>query len=132
MGLERVWIRTLSDGLLRADQVIGLTAHATPSIPGKAPRWLLDATVSLPAGSGTTSGWDIGILHRTLIQTSAEPVEGPELLARLLARLDAPGTAGIIDPVAARSAGDAGTVRFDFHSFTEDQETATGTGDPAQ
>ncbi|MEQ0565235.1 hypothetical protein ABJI51_39680 [Amycolatopsis sp. NEAU-NG30] len=118
MGLEKVWIRTLSDGLLRADQVVGLTSHATPSLPGKAPRWLLAATVSVPAGSGAAgSGWDIGILHRTLAQCRTEPLGAPEELARLLARLDRPGTAGIVKPVT-----DGGGVRFTFTPFTEDVE----------
>lgn len=121
MGLDKVWVRTLSDGLIRADKIIGLTAHATPSIPGKSPRWLLDATIAVPAGSGNNSGWDIGILHRTLVQTPAEPVEAPEVLARLLAQLDDPGTAGIITPVAPRPPGAAASViRFDFSSFSGD------------
>ncbi|MFJ8915913.1 hypothetical protein [Amycolatopsis sp. NPDC102389] len=124
MGLNKIWIRTLSDGLLRADQVTGLTAHATPSIPGKSPRWLLDATIAVPAGSGATSGWDIGILHRTLIQTPVEPVEAPEVLARLLASLDEPGAAGIIEPTATRSAGGAGAIRFDFRSFGDSEHVS--------
>src|SRR6185369_10903355 len=113
MALDKVWVRTLSDGLLRADQIVGLTAHATPSLPGKLPRWLLDVTVAVPAGSGAGgSGWDIGILHRTLVQTPAEPAGAPEALARLLTRLDEPGTAGIVTPVADPPAGSR--IRFTF------------------
>lgn len=125
MGLDKVWIQTLSDGLLRADQVVGLTSHATPSLPGKAPRWLLDATVAVAAGSGAGGNtWDIGILHRTLAQTADEPTEAPEALARLLARLDQPGVAGIITPSATRHG-----VEFSFTSFAEDTaEPASGTG----
>lgn len=120
MGLDKVWVRTLSDGLLRADQIVGLTAHATPSLPGKSPRWLLDATVTVPAGSGTGgNGWDIGILHRTLIQTAAEPAGAPEALARLLASLDQPETAGIITPSAAGAPATSG-VRFTFTPFAAD------------
>jgi hypothetical protein len=121
MGLTKVWVQTLSDGLLRADQIIGLTAHATPSLPGKTSRWLLDATVAVPAGSGSGNGWDIGILHRTLIQTPAEPAGAPESLARLLAELDQPGTAGVVTPLAADpplTDATASTVRFAFAPFT--------------
>ena len=122
MGLDKVWIQTLSDGLLRADQVVGLTAHATPSLPGKAPRWLLDATLAVAAGSGAGgSGWDIGILHRTLVQTADEPAEAPEALARLLAELDQPGTAGIVTPTASASG-----VRFSFTAFAADAARPTG------
>ncbi|WP_410672499.1 hypothetical protein [Amycolatopsis sp. cmx-4-68] len=137
MALDKVWVRTLSDGLLRADQIVGLTAHATPSLPGKSPRWLLDVTVAVPAGSGAGGGgWDIGILHRTLVQTPAEPAGAPEALARILARLDEPGTAGIVTPSAAGPS----TIRFTFSSFTDDTDDAHGTedtgdaeaGDPAR
>jgi hypothetical protein len=132
MGLAKVWVRTLSDGLLRADQIVGLTAHATPSLPGKAPRWLLDVTLAVPAGSGVDgSGWDIGILHRTLVQTPGEPVGAPEALARILARLDEPGTAGIITPSTAAPS----TVRFTFESFTDNPDDlggSDGAGDPAR
>ncbi|MFI9456359.1 hypothetical protein [Amycolatopsis sp. NPDC052450] len=125
MGLNKIWIRTLSDGLLRADQVIGLTAHATPSIPGKSPRWLLDVTIAIPAGSGNNSGWDVGILHRTLVQTPVEPVEAPEVLARLLSRLDEPDTAGIIELKATRSSDGAGAIQFDFHSFDDRRDVSS-------
>jgi hypothetical protein len=128
MGLDKVWISTLSDGLLRADQVVGLTAHATPSLPGKAPRWLLDVTLAVAAGSGAGgSGWDIGILHRTLVQTSDEPIGAPEALARLLAQLDRPDTAGIITPSANAASG----IRFSFTSFADDSGTSTSDADPA-
>ncbi|WP_205661010.1 hypothetical protein [Amycolatopsis vastitatis] len=124
MGLTKVWIATLSDGLLRADQVVGLTAHATPALTGKPPRWLLDATVRAPAGSGSADGWDVGILHRTLIQTPAEPVGAPEALARLLARLDGEDAAGLILLRAETAAGPASTVRVGFRSFEDDAHDA--------
>jgi hypothetical protein len=127
MGLDKVWIQTLSDGLLRADQVVGVTAHATPSLPGKAPRWLLDVTLAVAAGSGASgSGWDIGILHRTLIQTSDEPTGAPAALARLLARLDQPATAGIITPSATAANG----VQFSFAAFADGAVTSAGGADP--
>ena len=122
MGLTNVWIATLSDGLLRADQVVGLTAHATPALTGKPPRWLLDATIRAAAGSGSVDGWDVGILHRTLVQAPAEPVGAPEALARLLARLDRENAAGTITPRVDGPAGPgpATTVRFGFHPFEDD------------
>ncbi len=128
MGLTKVWLATLSDGLIRADQVVGLTAHATPALTGKPPRWLFDATIRAPAGSGSVDGWDVGILHRTLIQTPAEPVGAPEALARLLARLDGEDAAGVI---AAAPDGGAGTrpasiVRFAFHPFEDDGGSGGG------
>ncbi len=124
MGLTNVWIATLSDGLLRADQVVGLTAHATPALTGKPPRWLLDVTLRVPAGSGRVDGWDVGILHRTLIQTPAEPVGAPEALARLLARLDREDAAGLIAavPASGAKAGPASAVRFAFRPFEDGDE----------
>ncbi|MEV7098695.1 hypothetical protein AB0M80_38255 [Amycolatopsis sp. NPDC051045] len=128
MGLTKVWLATLSDGLLRADQVVGLTAHATPALTGKPPRWLFDATIRTAAGSGRGDGWDVGILHRTLIQTPSEPAGAPEALARLLARLDGEDAAGLITAVADGGAGarPASMVRFRFHPFEDD---AGHTGD---
>ena len=129
MGLEKVWIRTLSDGLLRADQIVGLTAHATPSLPGKTPRWLLDATVAVAAGSGAGgTGWDIGILHRTLLQTPAEPAGAPDALARLLAQLDRPDAAGIVTPSAEppHDGQAAGHVRFAYVPFTGNADGSAG------
>ncbi|WP_410643844.1 hypothetical protein [Amycolatopsis sp. lyj-346] len=122
MGLTKVWLATLSDGLIRADQVVGLTAHATPALAGKAPRWLLDVTLRVPAGSGSVDGWDVGILHRTLIQTPGEPVGAPEALARLLARLDGEDAAGLITAVADSGARTqpASVVRFGFRPFEDD------------
>ncbi|MDS0134429.1 MULTISPECIES: hypothetical protein [unclassified Amycolatopsis] len=121
MGLNKVWLATLSDGLLRADQVVGLTAHATPALTGKPPRWLLDATIRTAAGSGSGDGWDIGILHRTLIQTPAEPVGAPEALARLLARLDGEDAAGLIAAVVDSGSRVPSVVRFAFRPFEDDE-----------
>ena len=36
MSLTMVWSQTLSDGLVRADQVVGINVHQTPALTGKA------------------------------------------------------------------------------------------------
>ncbi|SFQ69473.1 hypothetical protein SAMN05421810_11354 [Amycolatopsis arida] len=115
MGLERIWIRTVSDGLLRADQVIGISCHRTPTLSGKPARWLVNAALAVPAGSGNAEGWDMANLHRTLAQTDREPRRAPEALARLLAQLATGGVGGIITPVV--DSGDRGEVRFEFTPF---------------
>ena len=37
MSLTSVWLQTLGDGLVRADQVAGIDVHQTPALTGKAP-----------------------------------------------------------------------------------------------
>lgn len=117
MTLSKVWIRTSSDGLIRADHVIGLSAHPTPALAGKSVHWLVDATLAVSVGSGGPEGWEVNALHRTLIQTRTEPVGAAEAFAELLARLYDSDPAGII---TARIAGtDAGSrVEFTFQPFT--------------
>ncbi|MET8851269.1 hypothetical protein [Amycolatopsis sp. NPDC004625] len=122
MGLTTVWLATLSDGLLRADQVIGLTAHTTPAPTGKPPRWLLDATTRTATSSGSP---DEGVLHHTLIQTPAEPVGAPEALARLLARLDRENAAGVIAAVVDSGTRTPSVVRFPFRPFEDDESSGT-------
>jgi hypothetical protein len=137
MGLTSVWLQTLGDGLVRADQVVGIDVHQTPALTGKASHWLLDVVLPTPIGSGARGEWDITILHRTLVQTSEEPGDAATVLARLLAQLDAINAAGIIitsrsrdaarsgradDPVADQStpeqmAAQSTTVRFRFAPF---------------
>ncbi len=102
MGLTNVWVRTLSDGLIRADHIMGIDAHRTPPLAGKHAHWLLDAILPAPVGSGRGDVWDLSALHRTLLQTPEEPVEGPVSLARLLAQLDAVDVAGVIVLSAVR------------------------------
>ena len=94
MSLTSVWLQTLGDGLVRADQVVGIDVHQTPALTGKAPHWLLDVVLPTPIGSGARGEWDITILHRTLVQTSEEPGDAATVLARLLAQLDAINAAG--------------------------------------
>lgn len=98
MGLTNVWVQTLADGLIRADQITGIDAHQTPGLRGKPSNWLLDVVVATPAGSGTREGWTVTALHRTLVQTSEDPGAAPAALARLLAQLDAIHAAGIVTP----------------------------------
>lgn len=119
MGLTNVWIRTLSDGLIRADYIVGIDAHRTPPLAGKPTHWLLDAILPAPVGSGRGEAWDLSALHRTLLQTSEEPVDGPVSLARLLAQLDAMNAAGVIVPTMAPSPGDpSGNLpQFSFVPF---------------
>lgn len=126
MSLTNVWLQSLGDGLVRADQVIGIDSHETPELAGKPTRWLLDAVLAIPTGSGTRSDWGVGILHRTLAQTPHRPGTAPEDLARLLAQLDLVSAAGIVtitrDPTQPGAApGEAAepssTLRLRFTPF---------------
>jgi hypothetical protein len=94
--LSNVWVQTLSNGLVRVDQVTGIGAHQTPALTGKPSRWLLDVVLPVSIGSGHREGWGVTVLHRTLIQTSADPGNAAAALARLLAQLDLISAAGII------------------------------------
>lgn len=131
MGLPKVWVRTISDGLIRADHIVAISAHPTPALPGKAPHWLLDATLAVPVGSGSSDGWDVSALHRTLVQTRAEPVGAPEAFARLLAALQDADTAGIVTPSSGGD-GTEGRVHFSFAPFpaTPLPTTTLTTSDP--
>jgi hypothetical protein len=138
MSLTNVWLQTLGDGLVRADQVVGIDVHQTPALTGKAPHWLLDAIIPASIGSGARGEWNINVLHRTLAQTSTDPGNATVVLARLLAQLDAINAAGIVatsraHDSAARSgragdtatgqphsdevAADATSIRFRFTPF---------------
>jgi hypothetical protein len=135
MGLNSVWLQTLGDGLIRADQIVGMHARRTPAITGKPSHWLLNVVLPLSTGSGQPDTWVTSPLHRTLIQTSHEPLDAPEHLARLLAQLDAVNAAGTITttlsdleppPTAAAKTEPARTtpttttsttVRFQFTPF---------------
>ena len=127
MGLDRVWVQTLADGLLRADQITGIDAHQTPALTGKPARWLLDVVVAVPIGSGRREDWTVIALHRTLIQTGHDPSPATAALARLLAQLDVINAAGIItvglhkepDDGAENEAAVAGGVRLRFTPFPE-------------
>jgi hypothetical protein len=134
MALTTVWLRTLGDGLIRADQIVGVHAHQTPAGAGKPSHWLLDVVLPAGVGGGHTEGWSVGPLHRTLIQTSTEPLEAGDHLVRLLAQLDATNASGVITASigsattgrgaatttghgAADGDGGANAVRFRFTPF---------------
>jgi hypothetical protein len=135
MALTSVWLRTLGDGLIRADQIVGVLAHPTPAGAGKPSHWLLDVVLPAGAGGGQADSWVVEPLHRTLIQTSTEPVDAGDHLVRLLAQLDttnasglitasagprpdSPARAGPATPASARAGdGEANLVRFRFTPF---------------
>ncbi|MER7113217.1 hypothetical protein ABT332_01865 [Saccharomonospora azurea] len=96
MGLENVWVATLTDGLIRADYIAGIETHQTPALTGKPSRWLLDVTLTVSAGSGTKDSWEVSHLHRTLAQTDVYPAQAVEELARRLHRLRRDGAAGVL------------------------------------
>lgn len=112
MGLAGIWIRTLSDGLIRADQVIGIGNHPTPVLPGKPARWLLTVSLAVPAPSGD------GSLHRTLVQSGREARQAPDELAGLLARLAASDATGVLTPRVCGPGRD--DVRFEFTPFGDE------------
>jgi hypothetical protein len=122
MSLVNVWVQTQGDGLVRADQIVGIDAHQTPALTGKPAHWLLDVVLPAAIGSGHREGWNMNVLHRTLVQASEDPADAPAELARLLAQLDLVSAAGIVTASrAARSPGEVagtGQVRFRFVPFS--------------
>lgn len=136
MSLTNVWLQTLGDGLVRADQVTGIDAHQTPALTGKPPHWLLDVVLPTTTGSGDRGDWGVSVLHRTLVQTPRAPGDAPMALARLLAQLDAASAAGVIvaaheddgtgqDSQVAGGTDGSSVVRFGFRPF----ETPPPAGD---
>jgi hypothetical protein len=120
VGLRKVWLQTLADGLVRADQVVGIDAHQTPELAGKPSRWLVDVVVFGTAGSGNRDGWVVGVLHRTLAQSSRSPGDAPQALARMLAQLDAVDAAGMISldtEAGSHPDEELAPVRFRFSPF---------------
>lgn len=96
MTLTNVWLETLADGLIRADLIVGVHSHRTPSLAGKPSRWLLDVVLPGATGSGQHDSWTMGPVHRTVIQIDEHPRDAPQHLVRLLAQLDATNAGGII------------------------------------
>lgn len=84
--MTKVGVRTFTDGLIRADQIIGLSTHPTPALSGKPAHWLVDTTLAVSVGSGGAEGLNISALHRTLLQTRTEPIGALEAFAQLLSR----------------------------------------------
>jgi hypothetical protein len=127
VSLSNVWIQTAADGLVRADQIVGIEAHQTPALTGKPARWLLDVVLPVAIGSGSREAWGVSVLHRTLIQTGDDPGPATTALARLLAQLDHVSAIGVIttsrtDARATTAADEqlveaSGVVRFRFTPF---------------
>ena len=128
MSLTNVWVQTPADGLVRADQVIGIEAHTTAGLRDTPSHWLLDVVLATSVGSGFREGWSVTALHRTLAQSASPPGGASVALARLLAQLDGISPAGIVsvekeDPDATSSAPaeglttSSGGIRFRFMPF---------------
>jgi hypothetical protein len=123
VSLTKVWVQTHADGLVRADHVIGIEAHATAGLRDTPSHWLLDIVLETSVGSGYREGWNVTALHRTLTQTAVPPEGASVALARLLAQLDTVDAAGVItvekvdsDKNDAFSAS-AGGIHFQFVPF---------------
>jgi hypothetical protein len=131
MSLTNVWVQTGSDGLVRADQVIGIEAHSTAGLRDTPSHWLLDVVLATAVGSGYREGWNVTALHRTLAQTVVAPDGASVALARLLAQLDGASAAGVVttEKVGSGQLDRAGTgnIRFRFVPFEAPvQEDGTG------
>ena len=62
-SLTNMWVQTAADGLVRADQIVGIDAHQTPALSGKPARWLLDVVLPASIGSGTPDGLAVTAVH---------------------------------------------------------------------
>jgi hypothetical protein len=125
VSLTNVWVQTHSDGLVRADRVIGIEAHTTAGVRDTPSHWLLDVVLATSVGSGFREGWNVTALHRTLAQTASAPHGASVALAQLLARLDVMSATGVISIEKENSATtgsdglstSAGGLRFRFMPF---------------
>jgi hypothetical protein len=125
VSLTSVWVQTHSDGLVRADQVIGIEAHSTAGLRDTPSHWLLDIVLATSVGSGYRDGWSVTALHRTLAQTAFPPQGSSIALAGLLARLDTISAMGIITvekedpgmPEPDAFTASASGIRFRFVPF---------------
>jgi hypothetical protein len=123
MSLTNVWVQTHADGLVRADQIIGIEAHTTAGLRDTPSHWLLDVVLVTSVGSGYREAWNVTALHRTLAQTAVAPEGASVALARLLADLDTINAAGVINVEKVNSeendahTASAGGIRFQFVPF---------------
>ena len=78
MSLTNVWLHTLDDEMIRADQIVGIHTHHTPPQVGKPSRWLLNVVLPTPLGTGRLDGRAFSALHRTLIHTPTHPPTPPQ------------------------------------------------------
>jgi hypothetical protein len=128
VSLTNVWVQTHADGLVRADQVIGIEAHITAGLRGVPSHWLLDVVLTTSVGSGAREGWKVTALHRTLAQTVFPPKGASLALARLLAQLDGISAVGVVSvekedsdatagPTPEGPITSAGGIRFRFVPF---------------
>jgi hypothetical protein len=130
VSLTNVWLQTLGDGLVRADQVIGIDVHQTPALTGKPAHWLLDIVLPASTGNGTRSDWSVTALHRTLVQTSQQPGDSATVLARLLAQLDTINAAGVITTTSHRRGAGVAVAAPERAGIArgEDEQVAPGNG----
>jgi len=129
VSLTNVWLQTWGDGLVRADQVIGVDVHQTPALTGKPAHWLLDIVLPASTGNGTRGDWTVTALHRTLVQTSQQPGDAATVLARLLAQLDTINAAGVITTTSHhRGAGVAAAPERVGIAGVDDEQVAPGSG----
>jgi hypothetical protein len=73
-----MWLQTLGDGLVRADQVARINAHQTPALSGKPSHWLLDVVLPAQVGSGTGGAWRI----KSLLSSEKRPAVDPRVCFR--------------------------------------------------
>jgi hypothetical protein len=143
VGLEQVWIRTIDDGLVRADHVVEVLAHKTAPFAGKPAHWLVDVVTGTSQGAGSSQQWNLGASHRTLIQTDERPHGAAQRLAGLLAALHAADSAGIVtahrgteshSPSGARAIVDFRFELFaavsDLHEALADEPAHSESPDP--
>lgn len=127
MSLTNVWLHTLDEEMIRADQIVGIHTHHTPALVGKPSCWLLNVVVSTPLGNGRPDGRAFSALHRTLIHTPRTPTDAPAALARLLAQLAAIHATGVITTTLATPDPTTSNGDTSAASDTVDIQTAVST-----
>ena len=130
MSLTNVWLHTLDDEMIRADQIVGIHTHHTPPQVGKPSHWLLNVVLPTPLGTGRPDGRAFSALHRTLIHTPHPPTDAPAALARLLAQLDAIHATGVITTTIATP--DPTTTNSDTITASDTADTQTTGSTPVR